>query len=161
MLEIPESRIIAEQAQEVLLGKTIVQVVNATSLHKFTWFNGDPLKYKDLLVGRQIEKTTGHGMFVDLHFDKDVNITIGDGTNVRYYRPTEEQPSKHQLLIKFDDESFLVFTVAMYGAIYAYKGTFDNKYYIGSLNSISPLDDRFDEAFFENIFHSVEKDFFI
>ena len=161
MLEIPESRIIAEQAQKMLLGKTIVQVVNATSPHKFAWFNGDPLKYKDLLVGRKIEKTNGHGMFVDLHFDKDINITIGDGTNVRYYHPTEGQSSKYHLLIKFDNESFLVFTVAMYGAIYAYRGVFDNKYYTGSLNSISPLDERFDETFFENIFRNVKKDFSI
>ena len=158
MLEIPESRTIAEQAQDVLPGKTIVQVVNATSPHKFAWFNGDPLKYGDLLVGRQIEKATGHGMFVDLHFDADVHITIGDGTNVRYYHLLEEQPPKHQLLIKFDDESFLVFTVAMYGAIYAYKGTFDNKYYTGSLISISPLEEGFDKTFFENIFLSVKKD---
>jgi len=158
MLEIPESKIIAEQAQELLNGKTISQVVNATSLHKFAWFNGDPLKYGDLLVGRQMEKAHGHGMFVDLHFDADVHITIGDGTIIRYYNLTEEQPSKHQLFIKFDDESFLVFTVAMYGAIYAYKGAFDNKYYTGSLNSISPLDERFDEIFLENIFRSVKKD---
>ena len=158
MLEIPESKVIAEQAQEVLTGKTIVNVINATSLHKFTWFNGDPLKYGDLLVGRQIENVNGHGMFVDIHLDKDVHITIGDGTNVRYYCPEEKHPDKHQLLLEFDDKSFLVFTVAMYGAIYANKGTCDNKYYIGSLNSISPLSEKFDEVLFENIFESVKKD---
>ena len=158
MLEIPETRTIAEQAREALTGQIIARVVNATSLHKFAWFNGDPAKYGKLLTGRQIESATGHGMFVDLNLDLDVHITIGDGTNIRYCHPKENKPVKHQLLLEFDDKSFLVFTVAMYGAIYAYKGVFDNKYYVGSLNSISPLDDRFDEAFFENIFRSVKKD---
>ena len=158
MLEIPESRVIAEQAQEMLVGKTIVRVINATSPHKFTWFNGDPLKYGNLLIGRQIQNTNGHGMFVDLHLDTDVHITVGDGTNVRYHCPIDERPTKHQLLLEFDDKSFLVFTVAMYGAIYAYKGFLDNKYHIGSLNSISPLEERFDKDFLENIFRSEKKD---
>ncbi len=158
MLEIPEGRVIAEQAQEVLAGKTIVRIVNATSPHKFTWYHGDPLKYGELLTGKRIERAHGHGMFVDLHLTADAHITVGDGTNMRYYRPQEKQPPKHQLLLEFDDSSFLAFTVAMYGAIYAYKGFFDNKYHAGSLNSISPLDERFDEQHFENIFGSVKKD---
>ncbi|MDR0331882.1 MAG: endonuclease VIII [Dysgonamonadaceae bacterium] len=158
MLEIPESKTIATQAQEVLIGKMITRVVNATSPHKFAWFNGDPLKYGDLLVGRQIESANGHGMFVDLHLNADTHITIGDGTNLRYYIPLEKQPAKHQLLLEFDDKSFLVFTIAMYGAIYAYKGAFDNEYYTGSLNSTSPLSEKFDEVFFENLFRSAKKD---
>ena len=158
MLEIPETATIARQAQEVLIGKTIIQVINATSTHKFAWFNGDPAKYGELLTGKQIKSAFGHGMFVDVNLDSDVHITIGDGTNIRYHYPNEVQPDKHQLLLKFDDKSFLVFTVAMYGAIYAYKEAFDNKYYLGSLKSISPLDDRFDEPFFESIFQSVKKD---
>ena len=158
MLEIPETRTIAEQAGEVLTGKTIVKVVNATSQHKFAWFCGDSKEYGKLLVGKQIKSARGHGMFVDLNLDSDTHITIGDGTNIRYFNPHENQPDKHQLLLVLDDGSFLVFTVAMYGAIYAYRGTFDNKYYVGSSESLSPLDDRFDKAFFENIFCSVKKD---
>ena len=158
MLEIPETRTIAEQVEGVLIGKTIVKVMNATSPHKFTWFCGDPKEYEKLLVGKQIKSALGHGMFVDLNLDANTYIAIGDGTNIRYYHPQEKRPDKHQLLIVLDDESFLVFTVAMYGAIYAYEGSFENKYYIGSFESISPLDDKFDKTFFENIFRSVKKD---
>lgn len=158
MIEIPEGKTLSEEAREVLTGKTIIQVINATSPHKFTWFNGDPTGYGELLTGRQIESASGHGMFVDLKLDSDITITIGDGTNIRYYHPKENHPAKHQLLLVFDDQSFLAFTVAMYGAIYAYKGSFDNKYYVGSLNSISPLDEDFDEIYFENIFRNAGKD---
>ena len=158
MIEIPESYTLAEQAQEALSGKTITQVINPGSPHKFTWYYGDPSTYGGLLVGKQIQGASGHGMYLDLHLDGDLRISIGDGTNLRYHRPQDPRPDKHQLLIVFHDNSFLVFTVGMYGAIAAYKGPLDNKYHSGSLNSISPLDDRFDKAFFDSIFRSVGKD---
>jgi formamidopyrimidine-DNA glycosylase len=46
----------------------------------------------------------------------------------------------------------------MYGGIWVYKDIFDNPYYQLSLNSISPLDDKFDELFFDEIFKSTAKD---
>ena len=41
MLEIPESKVISLQIEEVLAGKRIVKVKNATSPHKFAWYEGD------------------------------------------------------------------------------------------------------------------------
>ena len=55
---------------------------------------------------------------------------------------------RDRLLIAFDDDSFLVFTVAMYGGIIAFRKNFDNPYYLGALSKPSPLDDAFDEACF-------------
>lgn len=158
MLEIPESKTIGNQAGSILLGKTIIKVINATSPHKFAWYNGDPKDYSKLLVGRVIESTKGHGAFVDLYCDNNTTINIGDGTNLKYYPAIEKHPDKHQLLLVFDDTSFLVFTVAMYGAIFAFKGEFNNKYYQGSLNSLSPLEDAFNAEFLEQIFRNTKKD---
>lgn len=157
MLEIPESKTISIQAKNTLTGKKIADICSATKQHKLAFYNGDPAQYKNLLTGRQIELTKGHGMFVDLCCDGEINITIGDGTNMRYYASSEQQPEKHQLLIEFDDGSFVAFTVAMYGGIWAYKGVFDNKYHQGSLKSISPLDDAFDESYFDKIFKNTSK----
>jgi len=158
MIEIPESRNLGKQIDEALEGKVIVDVINATSLHKFTWFHGDPLKYGDLLKGRKVESARGHGMYVDILFDEDVVLAVGDGANIRYYSPLEAHPKKHQLLLVFNDASFLVFSVAMYAGIWAFKGSFDNKYYKGSFTSLSPLEDEFNEEYFESIFKSVKKD---
>jgi len=158
MIEIPESTVISRQAETILSGKRITDVIKASSPHKFAWYHGDPELYKDLLVGHEIESVKGHGAYVDIICDGDVKISIGDGTNLKYYPAIEKHPVKHQLLIVFDDNSFLVFTVAMYGAICAYKGEFDNFYHRNSLQSISPLDKAFDKAFFDNIFKSVKKD---
>jgi formamidopyrimidine-DNA glycosylase len=158
MLEIPESKVISLQANDILTGKRIVKVHNATSLHKFAWFNGDPAAYPQLLAERQVLSARGHGMFVDICCDNDTSITIGDGTNMRYYASKESLPQKYQLAVEFDNGGCVVFTVAMYGGIWACRGSFDNKYYQGSLASISPLDDAFNESFFENIFRNVTRD---
>lgn len=158
MLEIPETRVISHQAETILAGKKITEVIQATSPHKFTWYNGDPLLYADLLVGREIISVNGHGAYVDIHCDNEVTISIGDGTNIKYYPSFEKHPAKHQLLIVFEDKSFLVFTVSMYGAIFAYEGEMGNKYHKGSLESISPLSDEFDETFFDSIFKKTTKD---
>ena len=42
MIEIPESAAISTQAAEILKGKTVADVINATSPHRFTWYNGNP-----------------------------------------------------------------------------------------------------------------------
>ncbi|MBN2863516.1 MAG: endonuclease VIII [Bacteroidales bacterium] len=158
MLEIPESKTISLQAGKTLINKRITEVFNATSPHKFAFYNGDPLKYPDILEGRQVISAKGHGMFVDLCFDKDTYLSIGDGTNMRYYPPSEKAPDKYQLLITFDDNSCIAFNVAMYGGIWAYKDFFDNKYHQGSLKSISPLEDAFSEEYFDKLIRSVTKD---
>ena len=115
MLEIPETKTVASQANDILAGKRIVQVYNATSPHKFAWFNGDPAEYHPLLSGRQVLSAQGHGMFVDICCDRDTFITVGDGVNTRYYPSFEACPPKYQLAVEFDNGGCVVFTVAMYG----------------------------------------------
>lgn len=158
MLEIPETKVMSLQVDETLAGKRIAKVKTATSPHKFAWFNGDPKDYDKLLRGKQILSSRGHGMFIDICCEDDMFIIAGDGTNIRYYPTLEKCPEKFQLQICFDDKSCIAFTVAMYGGIWACKNEFDNPCYRGSLNSISPLDKKFDEKFLENIFSNVKKD---
>lgn len=158
MLEIPESKTISIQSGSMLKGKIVTSVFSPKSPHKFAFFNGDPAGYTGLLEGREIMSAKGHGMFVDIGFDKDITLTIGEGTSIRYHPPSSLAPEKYQLLITFDDESFISFNVAMYGLIWAYKGRFDNKYHIISQESISPLDDKFDEAYFNKLVHGESRD---
>jgi len=157
MIEIPESKTLSLQAGNNLAGKRITVVTPPTSPHKYAFFCGDPGEYPDLLKGRKIQSAEGHGMFVDIHCDENVCITIGDGTNIRLCNPSEKRPAKNQLLLVFDDGSFVTFNVAMYGGIWAYIDTFDNPYHQGSLKSISPLNDGLDEFYFDNIFNSTLK----
>ena len=135
MIEIPESATIGKQASETLKGKRIAHVIESNSPHRFTSYNGDPAEYSNRLVGRTVLGAQGYGAFVDILMDADTHLLIGDGTNMRYYTSAEKAPKKYQLMIVFEDDSFLAFTVSMYGSIYAFKGEFDNPYYQGSIHS--------------------------
>ncbi|WP_207226839.1 hypothetical protein [Cecembia calidifontis] len=146
MIEIPESKTLSRQASQVFIGKKVVKVFPPTHTHKLVWFEGDPKDYPRLLEGRKVISVEGHGVFVDFRFEENVHLTVSDGTILRYYSSLVEAPSKYQLLIVFEDESCLVFTVAMYGGIMVYQGKLENKYHLGSLQAISPLDDAFDQT---------------
>lgn len=87
MIEIPESAIISRQAAGVLTGRRIAEVIPATSPHKFTWYNGDPAGYPEVLEGRSIETVDGHGAFIDLVMDKDTHFLISDGRLCVTVRP--------------------------------------------------------------------------
>ena len=150
MLELPEVITLSKQVNNALSGKTITQVFNATKSHKFTFYNGEPSEYGKLLVGKTILSSEGYGMFVNFNLSDNVIMNIGDGVSVRYYSAGDEIPANYQLLLTFNDDSFLVFTVAMYGFINVYPDSYiDNKYYKLSRESISPLSDKYTEAEFE------------
>lgn len=158
MLELPEVLTLSKQANNTLSGKTITQVFNATKPHKFTFYNGDPLEYGKLLTGKTILSSEGYGMFVDFYLSDNVTMNIGDGVIARYYSPGDKIPAGYQLLLVFDDDSFLVFSVAMYGFINAYPdGVIDNKYYKLSRESISPLSKDYTEKQFDKLFTETKK----
>ena len=158
MIELPESATIARQAAQMLIGRTVTEVYGATHLHKFTFFSGTPDEYKEMLIGRRVESVIGKGIFVELCFDQEIHLSIFDGINMRYGKPENTIPAKYQLLITFDDNSFISFTTSMYGGIYAFRHTLDNKYRTLSLQSISPLSEAFGEAYFINLIAAEKKD---
>ena len=158
MLELPEVLTLSKQVNDVLTGKTITQVFNATKPHKFTFYNSDPLGYGKLLIGKTILSSKGFGMFVDFYLTDNVTMNIGDGVIVRYYNASAQIPANYQLLLTFADESFLVFTVAMYGFINVYPDELiDNKYYRLSKESLSPLSENYTEKQFDKLFAEVKK----
>lgn len=158
MLELPEVITLSRQANETLVGKTITQVFNATKPHKFTFHNSDPLEYGKLLVGKKIESSVGYGIFVDFLLSERLTMSIADGVNARYCNPGDKVPANYQLLLTFDDDSYLVFTVAMYGFINTFvNDSFDNEYYLKSRESISPLSGQYTEQEFEKLFANAKK----
>ncbi len=157
MIEIPESKTVARQVRETLTGRTITDVFNATHPHKFTWYAGDPLEYPKLLAGRKIVGAEGFGAYVEILLEDDMRLAVSDGVNLRLYRPEAEIPAKYQLLLTLDDGSFLVFTVAMYGGIIAFRGIFENPYYLGAKTKRSPLDAEFDAEYFRGMLAGVKQ----
>jgi formamidopyrimidine-DNA glycosylase len=152
MLELPETTAFARQITSALAGRTVTAVFNATKPHRLTWFAGDTEEYPALLTGRKIVRADGHGPFLDILFEGDVHLALSDGVIPRYQGAGAKVPENYQLLVTLDDGGFMVFTVAMYGGIQAFKGVLDNPYYKGALTKISPLSGGFDETCFDALF---------
>ncbi|WP_195269014.1 DNA-formamidopyrimidine glycosylase family protein [Eubacterium sp. 1001713B170207_170306_E7] len=151
MLELPESYTIAGQLDEIIRGKQIEQVVAGASPHKFAFFNGEPEDCRDLLAGMKADRAEAYGGYVELVLG-DKRLLLGDGVNIRYLEAKEKPPKKHQLLLTFEDESMLAFSVAMYGAIWAYtEGENDNYYHQVAREKPSPLSGEFDRKWFDGI----------
>jgi len=151
LIEIPESTVIAQQLNETISGKRIMNVVAAYSPHKFAWYHGDPQKYHELLSGKIIGRATGFGTLVEIIAEKAV-ILFGDGVSLRFYAENEERPKKHQLLIEFEDFSALIASVQMYGGLWCFRdGEFQNKYFLQAKDKPLPLSQSFDQAYFESI----------
>jgi formamidopyrimidine-DNA glycosylase len=149
MIEIPESTTIAMQLNETVRGKTICGIIANASPHKFAFYHGDPADYSALLAGQVIGDSFGIGAMIEI-VAGDRRIVLGDGANLRYYNGLNKTPSKHQLLLEFDNGSILVCTVQMYGSVLAFmEGTYDNKYYLVAKEKPRPLTDAFDRAYFD------------
>lgn len=152
MLEIPEAVVLAEQINNKLIGKTIRYAIANFSPHKFTWFFGDPDSYVSLLSGKTVNKAVNYGGMIEVSFG-DIKMVLGDGVALRYYIPDKPLPKKHQLMVEFDDASFMIATVQMYGGIWCFKeGQFDNEYYLIAKEKPSPLSEEFNSAYFERLF---------
>jgi len=153
MLEIPEAVVISQQLNETIAGKRIREVVAAGSPHKFAWFFSEPSEYDALLRGHVVGTTAAYGGRVEIETD-GAFLHFGDGVILRYYKAGEKLPTKHQLLITFDDDSVLVGTVAMYGGLWAFpSGAMDDNFYYSAAKSAVPLlSEAFDYAYFQTLF---------
>ena len=152
MIELPEAAVLANQINEAVGGKKIKHVIAAHSPHKLAWYFGDPQEYRSLLTGKVISKAVSFGGQVEITAG-NAKLLFSDGVNLRYYNKGEGLPNKHQLLLEFDDGSFLVGSVQMYGGLSAFpEGKNDSKYYLIAKEKPPPLSDDFDEAYFNSLF---------
>lgn len=149
MIEGPEARVIARQLYETVSGKTITEAVANYSPHKFAFFRESQEATEKLLIGRTVQSVQPIGGQVEILFDDEVRFAFSDGANIRYIEPGGKLPQKHQLLIGFDDDSALVFTVQMYAMLWVFKaGTFDHEYYKQGQDGVNVYSETFTEPYF-------------
>lgn len=146
MLELPETTVLAVQLNDMVVGRTIDEVLPPTKPHKFCFFTPEPDLFQQDLLDARITGAEGFGIYAELTFDNGKKLCISDGVNLRILKEGKE-PSNYQLLIKLSNKHSLVFTVAMYGSITLHDDTFDNKYYLASRNAITPFSKSFHDEF--------------
>jgi len=151
MIELPEAATLADQLNKKIRGRRIHKVITAYSPHKFAWYHGNPENYHPLLKGKIINKAAGVGGIVEIRAD-NVIILLSDGVGLRFHEDNNQLPKKHQLLIEFDDSSFLTVSVQMYGFILCFKdGECNNEYYAIAKEKPSPISGKFNKKYFNSI----------
>jgi len=156
MIELPEAVNLAKQCTETIKGKKIKEVIAGYSPHKFAWFHGDPADYGSRLNNKTNGVAISHGGMVEIAVD-DVNILFADGVALRFLRTNAKRPSKHQLLIDFEDGTALSASVQMYGGMWCFKtGEFDNPYYEVAREKPSPLTNDFNSNYFDRMVNDPE-----
>lgn len=148
MIELPEAITLAKQINACLVGKTVKAVLPPTKLHKFCWFNGDPLDYESLIISSKIVSGSAFGIFVEIAFDNGQKLCFDDGVIIRYY-DKGDIPKDYQLAIQFSDGSAVAFTVAMYGGIALHDGNYDNVYYQKSKQAILPFSSDYTNYYYK------------
>jgi formamidopyrimidine-DNA glycosylase len=151
MLELPEAFTIAGQINDTVTGKVIAGIIVGRSPHKLAWYYGEPENFSGLLVGKILGQAAGLGGLVRIAAGPAA-LLFGDGVGLRYHAPAEKRPSKHQMLIEFEDASALSASVQMYGGLGCFvEDEFDNPYYKAAKEKLSPLSAIFDEDYFRQL----------
>lgn len=151
MIELPEALTLAEQMGETLAGKTITEAVVAQSPHGFAWYSAEPPEFREMLIGNKITRAKGVAGNAEL-FMGERCLSVHDGAKPQYLAPGETEPKKHQLLIRFDDGSSVVFRVQMYGGMSIYKPEENQSpYYRAAVTKPTPLEPGFTKEYFGQI----------
>lgn len=155
MLEIPESRTIAAQMNETIQGKRILEVEAAHTPHSFAWYSGEPAFYAEIMEGREIGLAASIGSMIEIQLG-DYSFVVGDGTNIRYFAPDEKLPGKYQTRITLEDNSSVVCTVQMYGAMFLIQpDSYDNPYYLAGKRKPMPNTEDFSYGYFKQLFDGL------
>lgn len=157
MIELPESNTIAKQIEDTLKGKKIKNAEAAQSPHGFAWYTATPEEYRKILVGKTVEAAHAVAGYVEIDLSDGWRLDFNDGINARYVEDASKLPKKHQLLLEFDDGTFLVCTVQMYGGMMLFKdGENESSYYLVAKEKPTPLTAQFDYAYFSNIVENAK-----
>ncbi|MDR0326374.1 MAG: endonuclease VIII [Oscillospiraceae bacterium] len=160
MIELPETYVLADQLNEACKGKTITNAEANSSPHSFAWYTGDPAEYGVKLTGKTVTAAnpgTGYSC------GGNTELICGDmllvmSTPIKYHAPGDKLPPKHQLLLAFDDGSHLTCTVQMWGVMLCLpteRQDWPDGFTVRK--SPTPLEDAFDEAYFNGLWSGVKK----
>jgi formamidopyrimidine-DNA glycosylase len=130
-VELPEAKILAEQINEVLVGKEVGshEVMDSEKLQRIGFMNKDLADY-DILDGQTILGAESGGNTVHLRLSGDANLVISPeyGGRVQYHKKGEKHPSYH-LKLNFTDGSALTMRLTNMGVVSAAEtGDLEKRY---------------------------------
>lgn len=157
MIELPEGIILADQMNNQLKNKRIKSIIANASPHGFAWYEGDPAEYGVKFSDRTITGVSSYGGKIQMDMSGDAKILFADGIVFRYLASEDKLPKKHQLCVEFEDGSYLISSVRMYGSIRGYIGAYYNGYDEVARAKPSPLSESFTSEYFDSLRSGLSK----
>ena len=168
MIELPEAIAFSKQIDETLVGKKIKHALKGQTPHKFAF----PMEGSDeigaehsdkdfdrILSGKTITKSWYIGYIILVQMDTDYLLSLGCGGEKIIYHQTEKTiPKKHQLLLVFEDETFLSITISGWGEVRLFQAKDLDKHPHSHFHKFDPLSKEFSFEAFEKLIDDIPKD---
>ena len=159
MLELPEAVTLARQINQTLTGKTIASARANASPHKFAFYHGNPETYPEKLRNQIIGEATARGSLIATAIGTERVLALGDGgLRIVYHEQEKTLPKKHQLLIRFDDDTYLTVSVSGWGAVWLMTHAEQAAHKYAGYEGVSPVSDDFTESYLDALFAAVPPD---
>jgi formamidopyrimidine-DNA glycosylase len=144
MIEYPESFTISGQINRELSGSTITSCIRDNHPHKFAFYNLDKNEYESRIIGKKIIGSTNRHSYILISLNCDLVLALGEGgEKITLHKDSSDIPTKHQLLLGFDDGRFMSVTVAGWGMVSLYtQKEIDSHPYLSKIRT-DPQDNDF------------------
>jgi len=120
MIEMPEATTLANQMNEVLIGKMVQSFGRGELVHKFLWLNRPVEEYASLLSGKTVSGASSYGKSIYLYLGAEHLLWFSElGGRLLYFPiqqtpPVQKRPSKVHLRWDFTDGAVLVLILQMW-----------------------------------------------
>jgi formamidopyrimidine-DNA glycosylase len=158
MIELPEAIVISRQMSAELAGKAIAEAVHMQSPHKFAFISKlTPEEHAAILVGRTLGPTVESGNSIVAEVQDGYRLVFGcGGERILYHTSPGTLPKKHQLLLRFTDDTYLTVTVQGWGNVFLMTEEEALTHRHVGWDRIGALGDAFSLDYFQNLFAALE-----
>jgi formamidopyrimidine-DNA glycosylase len=159
MIEHPEAVTIAGQIAETLAGKRIESAVRGNAPHRWAFYSYPAEEYAAILKGQSIAGAEPSGSLILVRFGSGHLLVLGGGgERILYHASVDTVPRKHQLLLEFDDDTFLSVNVQGWGScqLFMPEELQGHKWYAN--RALEATDKGFTREYFDNLFVTLKPD---
>ena len=159
MIELPEAVTIAGQMDAELKAKRIAAIKRGHTPHKFAFYTYPAEVYRSILTGSTLGESTDHGNAILTSVGSEhVLVLGGGGERILYHQSEETLPKKHQLLLRFEDQTYLTVTVSGWGNVMLLQpDEFVAHPHVGE-GRVSPVSKAFTWEHFQRNFDELEEE---
>ena len=157
MIELPETVVIAEQMNRTLKGKRITEGNRGNTSHKFAFANGTSEAYAAIFAGKMVGESWGHGSSLLTRIEPGYTLVLGcGGERIVFHEDASTLPKKHQLFIRFADETYLTVTISGWGNTFLLPQAEAGQHQHVQEDRITPLSDAFTWDYFRQLFDTLK-----